>query len=180
MSTIFTLGHSTRELDELIHVLRTHGVELLVDVRRFPASRRHPHFNRERLEGALQDAGVDYLWRGEALGGKRSGRKGSPHTAWKVKGFAAYADHLETAEFERAAAELERLARERPTAFLCAELRWESCHRRLISDWLTVRGWEVVHLIDARRTEPHRLPEFARVEDGRLLYDGGQMALPVE
>ena len=159
-------------------VLRSHGIELLVDVRRSPASRRHPHFNRERLGQALPEAGTDYLWLGEALGGRRSGREDSPHTAWKVKGFAAYADHTDSEEFERAAGKLAERARHRRTAFMCAEMRWESCHRRLISDWLTVRGWEVIHLVDAERTEAHRLPDFSRVEGRRILYDGGQMELP--
>ena len=180
MSRVYTVGHSTRELGELIEVLTAHGVELLVDVRRFPGSRRHPHFDRERLEAALPENGIGYLWLGEALGGRRSGRKDTPHRAWTVKGFAAYADHLETDEFKRAAGELAARARERRTAFMCAEIRWVSCHRRLIADWLTVRGWEVVHLVDARHTEEHRLPHFARVEGDRLIYDGGQLELPVD
>lgn len=174
--TVYTLGHSTRTLEELLAILRAHGVELLVDVRRFPASRRHPHFSRERLERAFPVAGIDYLWL-EGLGGRRPGRQGSPHVAWRVPGFASYADHMETDEFRRAAATLVERAREATAAVMCAEALPERCHRRLLADWLTVRGLQVVHLLDERRTRPHRLPDFARVDGERLVYDGGQMEL---
>lgn len=168
---VLTIGHSTRGLEELVRVLSHHGVELLVDVRRFPRSRRHPHFNRERLEETLPAAGIDYAWR-EALGGRRSFRKETEHTAWRVKGFAAYADHMGSREFVAAMEALLETARERRTAVMCAEVRPERCHRRLVSDWLTVRGVEVVHLIDETRSEPHRLPPFARVDGVRIVYDG--------
>jgi len=174
---IFTVGHSNREPGELISILASHGVELVVDVRRFPGSRRHPHFSRGSLEEALGEAGIGYLWL-EGLGGRRSRREGSVHTAWEEPGFAAYADHLDSDEFGSAARTLLDEAATRRTAMMCAEARWVSCHRRLIADWLTARGHEVVHIADGRRTEPHRLPSFARVEDGRLVYDGGQQALP--
>lgn len=184
---IYTVGHSTRSLEELVEVLRAHGVELLVDVRRFPASRRHPHFARESLERTLPEAGIEYLWL-QGLGGRRSGqkgrkgRKGSPHTAWRVAGFASYADHMETPEFREAAGTLLERAREATAAVMCAEALPERCHRRLLADWLTVRGTEVVHLLDRQRTRRHELPDFARVEDrgpdeARLVYDGGQMEL---
>lgn len=173
---VFTVGHSTRSLDELVAILRAHGVELLVDVRRFPASRRHPHFSRERLERGLSEAGIGYFWL-EGLGGRRPGRKDSPHTTWRVAGFSSYADHMETEEFDRAAGKLLDRAREATAAVMCAEALPERCHRRLLSDWLTVRGVEVVHLLDETRTRPHELPDFARVDGGRLVYDGGQMAL---
>lgn len=173
---IYTVGHSTRSLEELVAMLRAHGVELLVDVRRFPASRRHPHFSRESLEGALPEAGIGYLWL-EGLGGRRSRRKDSPHTAWRVSGFGSYADHMDTAEFEAAAATLLERAREATSAVMCAEALPERCHRRLLSDWLTVRGVEVVHVLSETRARPHQLPDFARVEGERLVYDGGQMPL---
>jgi uncharacterized protein (DUF488 family) len=173
---VATVGHSTRSIEDLIAILRAHGVEQIADVRRFPASRRHPQFGREALEHALEAAEIGYLWI-EDLGGRRRSRPGSRHTAWRVAGFAGYADYMETPEFERAATGLMDLARERRTAILCAEARPEQCHRRLIADWLTVHGVEVVHLLDVARTAIHRLPEFARVEDGRLIYDGGQMNL---
>lgn len=174
--TIYTLGHSTRSLEELVAMLRAHRVELLVDVRRFPGSRRHPHFARESLERALPDAGIEYLWL-EGLGGRRSRRQDSPHTAWRVAGFASYADHMDTGGFEEAAQRLLERARQATVAVMCAEALPERCHRRLLSDWLTVRGVEVVHVLDATRTRPHQLPDFVRVEGGRLVYDGGQLGL---
>lgn len=174
--TIYTVGHSTRTLEELVAILGAHEIELLVDVRRFPASRRHPHFARESLERALPAAGVGYLWL-EDLGGRRTRRAGSPHTAWRVAGFAAYADHMDTEPFERAMATVLERAREHRTAVLCAEALPERCHRRLIADWLTARGVEVIHLLDATRTRRHELPDFARVESERVIYDGGQPSL---
>jgi uncharacterized protein (DUF488 family) len=177
---VYTVGHSTRSLEELVAVLRAHGVELLVDVRRFPGSRRQPHFSRESLERALPEAGIGYLWL-EGLGGRRPGRRSgtqrSPHIAWRVGGFVSYADHMETDEFREAAAVLLERAREATAAVMCAEALPERCHRRLLADWLTVQGTEVVHVLDEHRTRPHELPEFARVEGDRLIYDGGQMEL---
>lgn len=174
---LFTVGHSTRSLDELVAILRSHGVARIADVRRFPASRRHPHFARESLERSLPEAGIDYRWF-PGLGGRRSRRQDSPHTAWRVKGFAAYADHLDSPEFEEAIGALVAWASERPAAVMCAEALPERCHRRLIADWLTARGDEVVHLLDETRSRPHEIPDFARVEGGRLIYDGGQPSLP--
>lgn len=176
---VFTVGHSTRSREELLEILRRHGVELLADVRRFPASRRHPHFSRGQLSQALREVGIDYLWL-EPLGGRRSGRRRSPHTAWQTPGFAAYADHMETAEFREAMETLLVRARAEATALLCAEALPQRCHRRLIADWLTARGIEVVHLLDAGRSERHELPPFARLEGERLVYDGGQGRLPSE
>jgi hypothetical protein len=177
---VLTVGHSTRTLEELLALLAAHGVGALCDVRRFPASRRHPQFNRDALERALPAAGpasgIEYLWL-EGLGGRRSRQKGSPHTAWQVPAFAGYADHMESAEFAAAAEALLREAAARTTCILCAEARPEQCHRRLISDWLTVRGALVEHIVDAARTVPHALPPFLRVEGGRLIYDGGQLSL---
>lgn len=176
---LHTVGHSTRSLDELVAILHAHDIRLLVDVRRFPASRRHPHFARESLERALPEAGIGYLWL-EDLGGRRSRAKTSPHTAWRVAGFAAYADHLERPAAEAALATLVERGDERPTAVMCAEAFPHRCHRRLIADRLVAAGHEVVHLLDEERTERHQLPDFARVEDGRVIYDGGQRPLPVE
>jgi uncharacterized protein (DUF488 family) len=173
---LFTAGHSTRSIDELLALLAEHGIELLVDVRRFPGSRRHPHFARDALSAAVTGAGIEYRWV-EALGGRRSRRKDSPHTAWKVAGFAGYADHMATPEFQAAAAELLAAAENRAVCVMCAEARPEQCHRRLIADHATAQGVPVTHILAARRTALHRLPEFARVVDGRVLYDVGQLSL---
>lgn len=166
-----TLGHSTRSLEELIQVLRAHRVEQVADVRRFPASRRHPHFARAVLERELPATGIAYCWL-EDLGGMRRGAPGSPHTAWPEAAFAAYADHMDTPRFQRAAGRLLELADLRLTAILCAEALPERCHRRLIADWLLVRGRQVTHLLSPTETRVHALPDFARVEGERLIYDG--------
>lgn len=172
---LHTVGHSNRSLEELVAVLRAHGIRLLVDVRRYPGSRRHPHFRRRSLETALPAAGITYRWRGEALGGHRSPRPDSPHVGWKEKGFAAYADHAETVPFQRALEEVLAEAERTPTTVMCAEGGWEHCHRRLIADQAAMRGVEVVHLVDADHTEPHRLPDFARLDGERIVYDDVQV-----
>lgn len=173
---IFTVGHSTRSIEELLGLLAAHGVGALVDVRRFPGSRRHPHFASGALSEAVTAAGVHYHWL-EGLGGRRSRRKDSPHTAWRVAGFAGYADHMDTDEFRHAMDELLQIAGNRTSAVMCAEALPHQCHRRLISDWLVAHGIPVRHILGFSRVEPHHLPEFARVVDGRLVYDGGQTAL---
>lgn len=176
VATLYTVGHSTRTTDELIAVLGARSVERVVDVRRYPASRRHPHFAREALAASLTDAGIEYRWE-PALGGRRSRRKDSPHTAWRVAGFAAYADYMDTEEFAEAAARLRDEVAARAVAVMCAEARPEQCHRRLIADWAVASGLEVEHLLSPTRVVRHRLPEFARIEGNRLVYDGGQSSL---
>lgn len=177
VATLYTVGHSTHALGVFLDLCRGHGVGHVVDVRRFPASRRHPHFGREVLAAALAEAGIGYTWLA-ALGGRRSRREGSPHTAWRVAAFAAYADHMESAEFEEGMAQVLALARERTVALLCAEARVEQCHRRLISDWLLARGLAVRHIVSKTRALPHALTPFARIQGDRLIYDGGQPELP--
>jgi uncharacterized protein (DUF488 family) len=173
MSKIMTVGHSTRSLSEFMSLLDAHGVRLIADVRRFPMSRRHPHFARPRLESSMREAAVEYMWL-PGLGGRRERRADSPHTGWREAAFAGYADHMDTQEFLDSAAQLVELSARLPTAIMCAEALPERCHRRLIADWLTVRGLSVEHILDAQRRVPHELTPFARVADGRLLYDGGQ------
>src|SRR5690242_6903695 len=145
---VYTIGHSTRSLDEFLALLREAGVTRIVDVRAFPMSRRHPQFNKDALTSTLPAAGVDYRHM-PALGGRRHGRKGAPsrNGFWKVDAFRHYADYAETAAFGQAIGELEALARERPTAYMCAEAVWWQCHRRLITDYMLVRGWTVIHLL---------------------------------
>lgn len=173
---LHTIGHSTRSIEELLALLAEHRIDLLVDVRRFPGSRRHPQFAREALAASAQEAGVEYRWV-EALGGRRSRRPGSPHTAWRVAGFAGYADHMDTPEFQAAAGELLAAARDRQVAVLCAEARPEQCHRRLIADHATAQGMPVTHILSPGRSALHRLPDFARVVDARVIYDVGQLSL---
>jgi uncharacterized protein (DUF488 family) len=168
---IYTIGHGNRTLDELVEALRSQRIEQIVDVRSFPGSRRHPQFGRQQLERSLPEHGIAYTWMKD-LGGRRRSGPDSPHTGWRVDAFRAYADYMETPAFSAALDELVRLARERPAAYMCAERLWWQCHRRLISDALTVRGMDVVHILDAAKSEPHKLTDFLRVEAGRLLYSG--------
>jgi len=154
--TIFTIGHSTRSLDELAGLLEAHGIELLVDVRRFPASRRHPQFQAEALGRGLTDRGIDYLWL-EELGGRRAGLgDASPNQGLEQRGFRGYADHMMSESFRSEAKRLIAEARRRRTAMMCAEAVYWRCHRRLIADYLEARGVEVRHILDAGPPRRHR------------------------
>ena len=175
--TVYTLGHSTLDLEAFLALLARHGIAGIADVRRFPASRRHPHFTREALSASLAEAGVAYDWLPE-LGGRRPAHAGSPHVGWRVEAFRGYADHMESAEFADGLARLLVLAAARPTAIMCAEAVPWRCHRQLVADALVARGVEVRHVVGAAEN-PHRLTAFARVDGERVVYDrAGQPRLP--
>lgn len=172
----FTVGHGTRSIEELASILHRAGVTLLVDVRRFPGSRRHPHFAREVLESSLGARGLGYDWRGESLGGRRrtSAAQPSRHPAWRNAAFRAYADYMDTPAFRDALLALEGDAGRVRLAVMCAETLWWRCHRRLIADALTVRGLEVVHALGEDQHQPHQLHESLRVDEmGWPVYDVG-------
>lgn len=152
------------------------GIKCLVDVRAFPASRRHPHFARAALEESLPRAGMRYVWEGQALGGRRRLAEGSPNIALRNSSFRAYADHMATGEFREGIERLLELGRAAPAAVVCAErLPWQ-CHRYLISDYLLAGGHPVVHLVNPGTEQAHRLSSIARMREGRLLYDGDTQA----
>jgi uncharacterized protein (DUF488 family) len=177
--SLFTLGHSTRTFDELVAICRGHGVRVVADVRRFPGSRRSPHFARQALEGSLPAEGIAYQWIA-ALGGRRRRPKGAPPSAWRVEAFAAYADHINTPEFRAGFEQVLAMLAAGPTAVMCAEASPYRCHRRLISDWAELHGIAVVHLLDQRRAERHRLTPFARLAGDDVRYDeGAQLELPI-
>jgi uncharacterized protein (DUF488 family) len=165
---IHTVGHSTRTIEVFIDLLRNHTIELLIDVRRWPASRRHPHFHRDRLAVSLGDSGVYYLWRGD-LGGFRKPSEISPNTAWRVGAFRAYADFMLTPEFQTIMSEVEASAKERRAAIMCAEAVPWRCHRQLLADAFLVRGWKVRHILDDACHE-HKLPDFATVDGLQIIY----------
>jgi uncharacterized protein (DUF488 family) len=177
MTTIYTVGHSTRSTEELVEILNDAGVGRIVDVRRFPGSRRHPHFAREALQQSLPNHGIEYDWRGEQLGGRRSRVKDRPtrHPAWRNAAFAGYADFMDTDEFRRSLDELERDAEEgSPIAIMCAETLWWKCHRRLISDALHLHGVDVIHLLGNGKSEKHKPnPDMRADEENRPVYDVG-------
>ena len=169
--TFWTIGHGNRSIEEFLALLKEAEVACLVDVRAYPASRRHPQFAREALEQSLATAGIGYLWEGSALGGRRKPAKESPHVALRNPGFRAYADHMMSGEFGAAHERLVEIGRTRRTAVMCAErLPWQ-CHRFFISDYLTAHSMRVIHLVGPGAAREHRLNASARVCDGRLLYD---------
>lgn len=169
---IWTVGHSTHPAGELLGLLAEQHIATLADVRAFPSSRHFPQYNRDQLASTLAAAGIDYVWLGDTLGGRRRSRGDgdSPNDAWRNASFRAYADHMAGPEFARGLAELERIATVGPTAIMCAEALWTRCHRMLISDALQARGWSVIH-ITGHGTEPHRsiVPHLVG-PDGVLTY----------
>lgn len=173
VGTLFTVGHSTRPLGEFLALLGAHRITRVVDVRRFPGSRRHPQFGRDALAGALSDAGIEYVHE-EELGGRReSAGADSPNRAWRNPSFRAYADHMASPAFEAALARALHDALDRPTAVMCAEAVPWRCHRQLIADAALARGWRVLHILGPDRADPHALHPEARVlEGGRVVYPG--------
>jgi uncharacterized protein (DUF488 family) len=168
---IWTVGHSTRSIQEFIAVLKAHCIEMVADVRSFPRSRRHRHFDSQPLAQALHDAGIEYVWL-PTLGGRRRSRPDSPNTAWRSKSFRAYADYMQTDQFREGVTQLLTLAREKRAVVMCAEAVWWRCHRSLIADFLKASGVKVVHIFDETKTEEHPYTPAAQVRDGRLSYEG--------
>jgi uncharacterized protein (DUF488 family) len=175
LTTLFTIGHSTRSLDELVAALRAHGIERLVDIRSFPMSRRLPQFNRESLECELPKGALEYFWMKELGGRRKKIRDDSPNTALRDDSFRNYADYMLTPEFRRAAGELVRMAEGKPTACMCAERVYFHCHRMMVSDYLVAHGHAVMHIDATGPVRPHKLMDRARVMDGELVYDGGEL-----
>ncbi len=167
--TLWTIGHSTREWDAFAGMLREAGIEGLADVRRFAGSRRNPQYSPLAMAPALRAEGIEYLPMPE-LGGRREPQPDSPNGAWRVAAFRGYADYMAGAEFALARERLMEAAGRRSTAVMCAEAVWWRCHRRLIADDFTARGWEVVHLMAPGRSEVHALNPDARMVDGVLRY----------
>lgn len=166
---LWTIGHSTRPIEEFVALLKTHGIQLLADVRTTPYSRRNPQFNSDRLADSLVEAGFRYRHLPE-LGGRRKSRPDSVNLGWRNASFRGYADYMQTVPFQGGLEELMRCAGSEPTAIMCAEaLPWR-CHRSLIADALSCRGWTVRHILTPEPAGPHRLTPFARLEHGILSY----------
>ena len=176
MGTIWTVGHSNHPLEPFLGILAVHGIERVIDVRRFPASRKWPHFNAGDLERSLREAGIDYAPAPE-LGGRRKARPDSPHSAWRVEAFRGYADFMDTPEFAAGLARVTALAGERRSVLMCAEaLPWR-CHRSLIADALLARDWTALEILSEKEARSRKLPAFARLEGTRVIYDGGVLPL---
>jgi len=168
---LWTIGHSTRSIEEFIEALKSFQIESLVDVRSFPSSRRYPQFGATRLSESLRQTNIEYLHLPE-LGGRRRARKDSLNIAWRNEGFRGYADYMETEAFRQGIERLLALARDRRLVIMCAEAVWWRCHRSLISDYLKVKGVEVAHVIDATHSQPHPFTSAAQIIDGQLSYRG--------
>jgi uncharacterized protein (DUF488 family) len=166
---IWTVGHSNRTIETFIGILESHSIQLIVDVRQFPGSRKYPHFNKEQLEATFKENNINYLHIVE-LGGRRKPAKDSPNITWKNDAFRAYADYMETAEFAEAAKILERLALKQNTAYMCSEAVWWSCHRSMISDYLKANGWKVMHIMDINKVTEHPYTSPARIVERKLTY----------
>lgn len=179
MPTIYTVGHGTKAIEELVEVLTSAEIDLLVDVRRYPGSRRNPQFGRPALERSLPAAGISYEWRGDALGGRREHKDPETrHPLLRNKAFQGYADHMDSEEFRAAARDLEDRAHSQNIAVMCAETLWWKCHRRLIADALHAQGNEVIHLIKPGERAAHKPVEEMRVgDDGWPVYDVGPLKL---
>jgi len=175
LAVLYTIGHSTRSLEELIKALRSHQIQTLVDVRAFPMSRRLPQFNRDSLEQSLPAARIRYVSM-QSLGGYRKKvLEESPHIALRNQSFRNYADYMLTPEFDHAISELLALAKNSRPAYMCAERPYFRCHRMLISDWLAAHGHEVLHIDGEGPVKPHKLMAEARIIDGRLIYRGDRL-----
>lgn len=170
-NVIYTIGHSTRPIEEFIALLRQNGVELLADIRTIPKSRRNPQYWHDALEASLAEAGIDYVAL-PGLGGRRRASKDTVNTAWRNASFRGYADHMQTDEFAQALDDLINLSRERVTVIMCAEAVPWRCHRSLVADALVVHGIEVRDIISATSVRPHTLRDWAHVDGTTITYPG--------
>ena len=175
MATLYTIGHSTRPLNELIGTLQAHSIETLADIRSLPMSRRLPHFNRASLEKTLPSAGIHYVWIKELGGRRKKIREDSPNIALRNESFRNYADHMFTAEFEMGIAELIRWAEQSRTAYMCAERVYFHCHRMLVSDWLMAHGHKILHIDGTGPPKPHKMTEEAHLIGGQVIYRGDRL-----
>lgn len=174
--TVWTVGHSTRPLEEFLELLAPCRIDAIADVRRFPGSRRYPWFAGEALRESLPAHGIAYHWIPQ-LGGRRKVLAGSPNGGWRNPSFQGYADHLASAEFAEGLAQALALAAARRMALMCAEAPWWRCHRALIADVLKLRGIEVIHILDATHVVSHPYTAPAHIVDGRLSYAPRQAPL---
>ena len=169
MATLYTIGHSTRSIEEFLDLLKAHTIQELVDVRTIPRSRHNPQFGIDMLPSALHEAGIGYTHL-KALGGLRHAARDSLNMGWENSSFRGFADYMATAEFHEGLRELEAIAGKKRVAIMCAEaLPWR-CHRSLIADALAVRGWQVLHIQSKKTAKPHELTQFLKVQNGKLTY----------
>lgn len=167
--TIWTIGHSTRSPDEFLTLLHSFHISMLIDIRNYPGSKRYPHFNKEALQLSLPQNSIHYLHFKE-LGGRRKPVPGSLNNRWRNAAFRGYADYMGTENFKNTMHDLENIAIEQPTAFMCSEAVWWSCHRALVSDYLKVRNWKVLHIMSTAKATEHPYTSAAQIVNGELHY----------
>jgi uncharacterized protein (DUF488 family) len=178
MNAAYTIGHSTREIEEFIELLKEHNIPMLVDVRRYPGSKRHPQFNKGNLNQSLQDAGIEYRHM-EILGGRRGKpKKNSDNDGWESDGFQAYADYINTSEVQEVIHELAEVSQNKRYALMCAEAVYWRCHRQLIADALVARDVRVRHILGPGQLKQHELKDMAQIlNNGRVIYPSKQQKL---
>lgn len=168
--TIWTIGHSTRPFVEFVAMLKSFEIEIVADIRRYPGSKNFPQFNKEVLKDSLPENNIRYT-HFEKLGGRRKASPDSKNTGWKSAAFRGYADYMETGSFKDVIEELEKVAIRQRTAYMCSEAVWWRCHRSMISDYLKVLDWKVMHIMGARKAEEHPYTAPARIVNGKLNYE---------
>ena len=173
---IYTIGHSTRTLEEFISILKSFNIELLADIRSYPGSKRYPHFNKENLQKFLPEYQIMYQHIIE-LGGRRKTLKDSKNTAWKNDSFRGYADYMDTTDFKEGVSKLEDIAAKYKSAYICSEDVWWRCHRSMVSDYLKWKGWKVLHIMAENRSEEHPFTAPAKIVEGELSYSKSQQTL---
>lgn len=168
--TIWTIGHSTHTLDVFMAMLKSFQIEVVADIRSFPGSRKFPQFNKENLEITLPQNNLEYIHI-KNLGGRRKVNPNSKNTSWRHPAFRGYADFMETAIFKKGINELEQIASKKRTAYMCSEAVWWRCHRSMVSDYLKVAGWKVMHIMGVGKAQEHPYTQPARIVDGELSYE---------
>jgi uncharacterized protein (DUF488 family) len=171
--TIWTIGHSTRTLEDFVDMLHSFQIETVVDIRSYPGSRRYPQFNKEALEISMPANGFQYHHLRD-LGGRRKVNPGSKNIAWRHEAFRGYADYMETDSFKEAIKKLELIAKKSRTAYMCSEAVWWRCHRSMVSDYLKVQGWKVMHIMEAGKEQEHPYTAPAKILNGELSYEAGK------
>lgn len=168
-ATLYTIGHSTRTIEEFLELLFSFDIKILADIRRLPGSRKYPQFDQDALKKSLEENGIVYIYIAD-LGGRRPAKKDSKNTTWRNKSFQGYADYMETESFANAAAELAKLALEKPTAIMCSEAVWWRCHRSMVSDYFKAKGWEVLHIMSLGKATEHPYTAPARIVGNKVFY----------
>jgi uncharacterized protein (DUF488 family) len=171
--TVWTIGHSTHPFDQFISILQSFNIGHIADVRTYPGSRKYPQFNKESLEITLPAANIQYTHLPQ-LGGRRKAKSESKNTGWKNAAFRGYADYMDTEDFKNGIVTLEKLATHHRVAYMCSESVWWRCHRRLVSDYLTMRGWTVTHIMGENKGSEHVLTSPAVIVNGQLSYEEQQ------